>query len=413
MGLIIEMILIFISSLFLSKVIFDLIHRRITTLSFLYIVYFIFYIAPLLLSYFNYPIFYKLSGYNDSFYNNNVSLISSIINLIIIMFFISIYKTKNLKLNFSTVRKSKLISVLSTVLLITTCLGLIFLIIKSPDPSIYLSYGKVIYDYDPVLREYHSIVAMLCRFIIFFSAVNFLFINKMKYSYLFYLILSIVLCWIGGKRSFVAYSLLIFIISIFLTSNIKPKNIFSIMVVSILGFSLFSNFYQNNLRDFKGSSKAEKIENIYIDYSRLQNERYVLNSLLNDHNVVPFTGASILYNFTFFIPRTIWNDKPYPYAVYYTNNFFNVDLDNRLAWGLTTGLIDELLANFYWFGIFLYLLIIKKIVDINDKRLSRFSGLVGILVSCLMIILHFAAYSYVFLLWLVLMYIEKRRVNEA
>lgn len=409
MILIFEVLLIFIASLFLCKIGFDLLNKRISTLSFMYIIFYIFYILPLILSYNSSDIFYKMYLYNESFYNDSSMLISSIINIIIVSFFIYIYRTKKIILNFNLEKYSKNFTIISLSIFVFLGFSLILLMVKAPDPSIYLVYAQVIYDYDPVLREYHSIVAIFCRLMIFFSALYFLFINKTKYSFIWYFGIAFIVCWIAGKRSFVAYSLLIFLVSLFLNSNVKPSKMLVILIFSFLGFSVFSMSYQNNIRGFEDSSNIEKKENFYLDYSRLQNERYVIYSLLRDQDVVPYVGASMLYNITFFVPRSIWSDKPYPYAVYYTNNFFNVELDNRLNWGLTTGLLDEFIANFYWFGVIFYLVLIRVFVNFNDKYLNRFSGLVGIMVGCLMVILHFAAYSYIFIFWLFLIYLGSRK----
>lgn len=412
MNLILGVSLFFVASLFLSKVTLDIINRKISTLSFVYIIFYIFYIIPMLVDYTFPNIFYKLYNYTDSFYNESTIFFSIVINFIIVLYFIFSYKTIKMTVSFDVkniiIKKIMRLAVLFLIVLI------LILVIRSPNPIIYLDYGAVIADYNPILREYHAMLAMFCRLLIFFAAIDFLFINKNKYGYIFYFLIAFFACWLGGKRSFVAYSLLIFVLSLFFSSKISPKRILPTLIAVVIFFISFTSFYQNNVRDFDDKSSVEKMENILIDYSRLQNERYVIFNLLNGReNILPYSGASFLYSLTFYIPRSVWADKPYPYAVYYTNHFFGIDdVNDRLGWGLTTGLLDESIANFYWFGIIFYLSLIHCMVRYNDRNMNSFSGLLGIVVACLMIIIHFAAFSYIFVFWVFVNIISRKKRNS-
>lgn len=413
MDLVLGVPLISVASLFLLKILLDIINKKISTISFMFIVFYIFYIIPLIISIFNADIFYKFYRYNDSFYNESSVFLSNLINITVLIFFICTYKTYNININININKNSRIIKYLSRFSFVGAALFLIILIFFSPNPVVYLEYGAVIADYDPILKEYHANVAMFCRLLIFLAAVSFLFVDKSKYGYIFYIIVAFIACWIGSKRSFVAYSLLILLLSMFFSYKVSSKRILITSILSSFMFVGYTNFYQTNVRDFDEKSDKEKIENIIIDYSRLQNERYVLYNMINGNEILPFAGASMLYNLAFFVPRPIWSSKPYPYAVYYTNHYFNIDdVDERLKWGLTTGLLDELIANFYWLGVFIYFLIIHLFVKYNDKYLNGFSGLVGIVLGCLMLILHFAAYSYIFIFWIILnLYnLRKKRV---
>lgn len=412
MELVLEVPLLCVASLFLCKVLWDIICKKISTLSFLYIIFYVFYILPMVYTFNNKNIFYNLYNYSYSFYDEMSIIISLFINFIVVLFFIFNYKVVKIDININF--KNKGIIYLCRLILFIIIIGILFLILKSPDPTVYLTYGSVISEYDPILKEYHSTVAMMCRLLIFVAAINFLFLDKNKFSYIFYIILAFIACWFGAKRSFVAYSLLIFLLSLFFSFNFSPKKILNISLFSIIFFISYTNYYQNNIRDFGVKSSQEKIENILIDYSRLQNERYVIFNLINNKPIVPYYGASFVYSIGFYVPRVLWNEKPYPYAVYYTNSFFNIeDVEDRLKWGLTTGLLDELLANFYWLGIFLYLLLIKIFVNYNDKYINGLPGLVGIVVGCLMLIVHFAAFSYIFILWLIMLLFGKKRKQKT
>lgn len=81
--------------------------------------------------------------------------------------------------------------------------------------------------------------------------------------------------WLNGKRAIVLIFVMIYAIFHWL-KNKNIKSIFTIIIL-LLSFSLFNNWYQSNIRDFDSdTNKSEAYENLRIDYFRDQRVKMVL-----------------------------------------------------------------------------------------------------------------------------------------
>jgi len=283
----------------------------------------------------------------------------------------------------------------------------------SPDPSFYFTY-KAITEADLTARpDTHFIVARSCQLAIL-SASILLFIEKRKFSKeirlfrnIFVLLFVIASFWFFGKRSIVAYfavsSLAIGVVSGQLTGK-KFKRV--AIIISIL-FGVFILMYGKNI----DSNWVVTYENMRIDFAR----DAVLKFTIYRENVIEspileYDFQTFLFNLLFYIPREIWPGKPYPYAVYLTSAVLGTSNVTYLGWGLTTSALSESIANSRWLGYFMGPLFILGLCYLSDKSNRMITKAFGMLIVSLFMVIHFSAFTVVFLVFIFLIIKERVKI---
>lgn len=170
---------------------------------------------------------------------------------------------------------------------------------------------------------------------------------------IFLALLILLACLFQGKRS------LFFLAGVFYFGGayFSGKNFGWMLkraVVFLCLLILFFASYGKNIGTVSQTYSA-----LRIDFGRDTVCKHTMKKVLLDgENIVNFPGQSFIFTSTLWIPRAYWPGKPYPYAVYLTNSVLpeHVRLrriysgDWHLGWGLTTSIVEEVIANFKWFG---------------------------------------------------------------
>ncbi|WFB63285.1 hypothetical protein PZ892_16630 [Sphingobacterium sp. WM] len=207
--------------------------------------------------------------------------------------------------------------------------------------------------------------------------------------------------WIHGKRSIVANYLIIQYSFFIISKAISSKNIIRQLIIAIIGFIFFLIGYGKNIAD----EAFRTYWGLRLDFSRDYGLKFVINNdlLLNRH-ILPFDFASFLFNIFFYIPRTIWEAKPQPYAVYFTNSAFgDFGNDELYGWGLTTSIFSEHISNIGWIGLITAPLFIYFIFEYENKSTNPLFKLLSILIAILLIVLQPISFMVLILLYLVIL----------
>ncbi|WP_115621529.1 O-antigen polysaccharide polymerase Wzy [Chryseobacterium indoltheticum] len=213
--------------------------------------------------------------------------------------------------------------------------------------------------------------------------------------------------WIHGKRSIVITFLSTFLALMMMTRAIPIKRLMNIALVLIFGFIGFMGLY--------GKGTEGSLDVVYkklrIDFGRDYGVKFVMyNDLVLERHVVPSKFSSFIFTTTFFIPRDIWQDKPHPYAVYFTNSAFGNFGDNHFyGWGLTTSIISESISNIGFLGLFIGPYIIFLILKKERISTNPPFKLLSILVAILLLLLQIIAFMPIFLLYLYFLFKENKR----
>jgi hypothetical protein len=107
----------------------------------------------------------------------------------------------------------------------------------------------------------------------------------------------------------------------------------------------------------------------------------------------------VLFNFVFFVPRSMWANKPWPYAQYLTAAMLFRNSPEYIGWGMTTSWLEEAIANFSWAGVLIGPLLLSLVCRLSDQSSNRSTQAVGILVGVLLLAVQLSAFMLLALLW--------------
>lgn len=114
---------------------------------------------------------------------------------------------------------------------------------------------------------------------------------------------------------------------------------------------------------------------------------------------------------TIFIPRSIWVEKPMPFAQYITCAALN-NPPEFLGWGLTNSIFDELICNLGLWSILLFPYIIIGIIKFGYSAHNRFASIFTILVVCLLFSVEITAYFTFYLAYIAFIVFSRRMSSE-
>lgn len=268
----------------------------------------------------------------------------------------------------------------------------ILLVIITGSFGYYSSYLTRNRANSPELHLYITSLIVIGHFLAATLITRYIILMRLKQSiqYLIPLILVLFIVflnsYIHGKRSIVVLFLMMQLVTLFITKAISRKNIAYVVMLMTLFFIFFLNIYEKNISD----TLIETIKTTRIDFSRDFTLKFVIhNELMNDNSVLPFKGASYLFLLLFFIPRSIYPEKPYPYSVYLTNSILGkFGDDNLYGWGFTSSFAAESISNFGWLGLMFFPLFYYLVISYTQKYNSIILHLIMYLVMVLLLLIH-------------------------
>ena len=295
----------------------------------------------------------------------------------------------------------------------------IVLALLSPNPAIYLTYGASILGFPSLESEsYHMLITAST----FFSVIcfSYMLIGSKKGVCFFFIRFSpflLATIWLNGKRNIILWTLVLILYALWKRKSLTAGKLF-ITVILFLSIGLgLSVVYQQTLRydNLKVDNWEEIYTNMRVDYGRDDVTKMAIYAEIepNHNKILEFRGQSMLHNLLFFIPREVWPDKPWPYAVYATSALLKIPIQ-YIGWGMTTSILDEAIANFSWLGMLIGPLIVSIICRIGDREQGKTIQLLTILVAILMIVLQLSAFTPIFLIWAFLIVYNhiKRRIQK-
>jgi hypothetical protein len=155
---------------------------------------------------------------------------------------------------------------------------------------------------------------------------------------------------------------------------------------------------------FRSSGGRELYDNLRIDFFRDSRVEMSVFAMLHPERmqIVEYPGQTLLFDALFFVPRSVWPDKPWPYAVYFTSSMLSIYPPRSLGWGMTTSWLDEMVANFGWWGLLAAPLSLLAACRLGDSFRWPTLSLLTSLVVVLFLALQLAAFLGVFALWIML-----------
>lgn len=288
-------------------------------------------------------------------------------------------------------------------------IALPFVVLLSPEPEQYARYATFVGQSAGVNPQYHVLVSLAALLagiaaVVVLTAPNTLPI--LRVATLPFLGMAI---WVQGKRSIVALALLLLIYLLWTRGYLRGRRFVVALVAAVAVLGLFSYSYQSAVRGV-GDDRPMRQDDLAnspayvgfrVDYGRDAVTKQAIYAELHpdEIQILEYRGQSLLFDLTFFVPRSMWPSKPYPYATYVTSAMFGFK-PRDLGWGVTTSWFEESIANLSWLGLLLGPLVPALVCRIGDRRRTPFAGLLTVTVAGLLLILQFIAFMPLFALWL-------------
>ncbi|GIP35027.1 O-antigen polysaccharide polymerase Wzy [Paenibacillus sp. J2TS4] len=405
----IEVLAIVFNIIFLLKVIKNINRGKLYTVNILIFVFFVFFVLPLILDLIvGVPNYERHPGF---YYSSKDTATRIIYALYIMLAPVIMYKVgkpkESVSINaISYLRKYRVILYFLIVLPI-------LIVLFSPNPLLYLQYAvssKGLLGSEEA--EYHALILFSSRLSMICISLVMLIGRKkyMTYVVLFAPLLFLDI-WLYGKRSIVALTLVALLFVAYKRNVLRGKKIVAVGLLAVTVLLLFSNFFQQNVRKYDDYTFDQSYLNFRIDYGRDDVTRLAIYSELEeDLQILEYRGQSLLFYLTLYVPRSMWPDKPYPYAQYMTSALF-LSEPKLWGWGMTTSILEEMIANFSWLGFIIGPLILGLICRIGDNTRESFISLLTVIFSALLLVVHLTPIYPIFLIWLFSIIFIKIRAN--
>ncbi len=291
-------------------------------------------------------------------------------------------------------------------------------VLFSNDPSQYLTYKVLLYNRTEEFRQTHVFVGKATLIALASAALLVFFLSKKGNSslvlpkYLLYTALLFFSFWVDGKRGIIAKYLFLLLISGWILGKIKPSKIVKRGVLSLIVLTFFVASYG---KDFASSSNFDRT--IYSSFRlNLGRDHTIKYTLYKEFEVVKpvleYRGQSFLFDLLFFIPRSMWSGKPYPYAVYFVTDVLNLERE-PIGWSFTTCILEEFISNFGFTGMLLAPLFLLWICRIGDNTSNIILTFFSILVAVFFMFTQLAAFMPLFIVFIYMVIIDKRKRIKA
>lgn len=373
MKVILDWMLIILSTYVLIDSIIKIIKRDNTVMDYCVLVFYVFNCFPVLLDY-----IFGIPNYNSWYFrleeamnDTNVALIYDIYMLIVLMFFY-FYKILN-KRSQEEKKEESIIKKSHRNILILLCLLPHIYILITGNLTNFLGYESLnsrnIGEISIELINLFNQISIIAFSYLYFCAQN------VKCNKLILILYTLSIWWIDGKRYIVLTTLIIYVF-LYIKSGKMKFDYKRFIKYAVIGISLFSIFYiiysQDKMKRVYTTSDSEMsfYADFRLNFGRDDVVKFVIKEEFIDKKpILEYRGQSILYDFVMFVPRSLFLNKPYPHyrylsAAIYDTNIFDIPS------GITPSIFEMGIANFSYLGIILTPLIMLGICKLADTRKS-------------------------------------------
>ncbi|WP_303206981.1 hypothetical protein [Bacteroides oleiciplenus] len=328
---------------------------------FIYLLFFLFYIAPIISQMifvgYEYEVFWRANDAMKDFVSN----IEYLAFVLTFSYFIMKSSKKDVKMQNTCIEINHSITRFGS-LVVVFCF--ILTIALSGIEVLIGGYGYAYINNEVVSLNEGVIGAGIIGYLIVLG--NLRFVSRTKIVFL----TIIVFCffWIEGKRAIIAETMILIICVLGITKYISGKKMVQYVVVACavllpLCF-LYGLLFKENTTSF--------LDYFNVDFSRQYTlvYQFYCDRIGRDISINPYDG--IVYLLTFFVPRILWFEKPYPFVNYLTLSLVGQDFVEfeSAGWATTCSIFSDLYDSLsilgLALGIVMFLKMFKKVN--NEKR---------------------------------------------
>lgn len=301
-------------------------------------------------------------------------------------------------------------------------------LILAPDPALYLSYGAaaseqfnsgarslaVIFE-DPA--RYKDVIFTASFLCLVGTAGLLASYPRIAIAQLYALapwwLLAI---WLNGKRYIVAMFLFVVGYMLWDRGHLRGGRLAAALSGALLLMTLYSFAYQLAFRGANLQDNDRRYENARMDYGRDDQIKLAIYAELHPERmrILEHRGQSLLFYLTFPVPRVLWPEKPFPYAVYSTSTALMFSGPRQIGWSLTTTVLEEAVANASWAGMLLGPALVALVCRLGEACRNGMVSALTALIACLFLAVHLNAFMVLFVLWVAVVawQLWRRRVAE-
>jgi len=275
----------------------------------------------------------------------------------------------------------------------------------APQPAVYLKYAAGTRRLLSVeARQYHIFILFACKVSLLGAAGLLIASRRRLYFWPILLLLPwmFLTAWLEGKRVIVVILLGLVLFVLWQKGFLKRKHFLPVTLLVLLAVGLYSFSYQAAIRPLSLGAGDRDVfyRNIRKDFGRDDVIKTAIYSELYPRrlNILEYRGQSLLFYATMYIPRKLWPNKPWPYAVYHTSAVLGIPV-KYVGWGVATSWLDEAIANFGWAGLLIGPLLISIVCRLGDSCNKKYIHLLTIMVAFLLLSVPIVAFMPIVLFW--------------
>lgn len=328
-----------------------------------------------------------MKWYSNMYYAMNDEKVGIIYDVFVIFSVFSLYAMGNRYAKKRTgIKQNKVLFVNSKSGALFHCLlwicmfSPIVAVLLSPSPSIYLNFSYFYtHDYSILSQEYqyHIQVITFVNYLAFGATMLcYYYKSETKYRFSFDVFLAFFFySWIDGKRALLLFSLIgIIAIDVLKKRYINRKKT---LLAKAIAYVLFGVIYfaVYSAVTYKNAA-MDPLMQYTLYFNRLNSVKTSIYDAIHHKTMLDYSGQTLLFNLLFFVPRSIWPNKPVMFCKYFTA--YAIGLENGFSsWNFQVNIWSEFVANLGIVGFFFALLAVLFIARITEKSDSVFVNLFG------------------------------------
>ncbi|WP_293887108.1 MULTISPECIES: hypothetical protein [unclassified Sphingobacterium] len=328
----------------------------------------------------------------------------------VIIFYIYIKKIKNRKFSFDTTGFYNTIYRYRRFLWLLLVLP-ILAVALSVRPLEYLNYQAIQLNVDRPFKESHVLVFRFTLLAAVSGAFLFYFLKGKKdfsiiFKYIIFFILMFIAFWVDGKRGIFFKFFFVFLVAGLLMGKIQPKKLWLYLIPGIFILTSIVLLYG---KDFASNNKYSRdaYSSLRLNVGRDHTIKYTLyKEYVKDEMILQHRGQSFLFGLTFFIPRSIWPEKPYPYAVYFVTSVINAPPE-PIGWSFTTCILEEFISNLGFLGLIIAPFFLLWVCKVGDNAKNKFLTIISVVCGVFFLFTQMAAFMPIILVFIFLLCKEK------
>lgn len=166
-----------------------------------------------------------------------------------------------------------------------------------------------------------------------------------------------------------------------------------------------------------GSGKASNNDDWYYEFNeyffRSMHMKFAIYASLNPStiHILDYPGQSILFDLFYFIPRSLWPTKPWPYIYYFISGVMGYSSYQFVSWQMPPSYYPEFVSNFGILGLFISVIFTVWISRFLDKR-SLVCKVLGTALICLLEVYYYDNALKVLAIIVIILYFMELKKNR-